>query len=68
MLMDCYAGIDVSLETSSVCVIDAAGRIVREDKVSSEPGALDAFLKGCGLDLVRVGRPRVRRLFQAGRP
>jgi transposase len=55
MLMDCHAGIDVSLETSSVCVIDAAGRIVREDKVPSEPGALGAFLRGRGLDLARVG-------------
>ncbi len=42
--MDHYAGIDVSLTTSSVCVLDAAGRIVREAKVASEPEALVAFL------------------------
>src|SRR3982751_4133059 len=31
--MEHYAGIDVSLERSSVCVVDATGRIVREDAV-----------------------------------
>ena len=35
--MEHYAGIDVSLDRSSVCVIDATGRIVREAKVPSEP-------------------------------
>ena len=40
--MDHYAGIDVSLESSSVCVVDASGRIVREAKVASEPEALIA--------------------------
>ena len=38
--MEHYAGIDVSLELSSVCVVDATGRIVREVKVASEPKAL----------------------------
>jgi predicted NBD/HSP70 family sugar kinase len=38
--MEHYAGIDVSLELSSVCVVDATGRIVREAKVASEPEAL----------------------------
>ena len=31
--MEQYAGIDVSLELSSVCVVDAQGKIVRETKV-----------------------------------
>jgi hypothetical protein len=38
--MDHYAGIDVSLECSSVCVVDGSGKIVREGKVASEPEAL----------------------------
>jgi transposase len=38
--MDHHVGIDVSLECSSVCVVDASGRIVREAKVASEPEAL----------------------------
>ncbi len=53
--MDHYAGIDVSLATSSVCILDAAGRIIREAKVASEPEALVAFLAGCGHHLARVG-------------
>lgn len=53
--MDHYAGIDVSLATSSVCILDATGRIVREAKVASEPEALVSFLTGCGYHLVRIG-------------
>jgi transposase len=37
--MDYYAGIDVSLEQSSVCVVDESGKIVREMKVASDPAA-----------------------------
>jgi transposase len=50
-----YVGIDVSLETSSICIVDAAGSVVRELKVASEPEALGAALKGEGLALGRVG-------------
>jgi hypothetical protein len=32
--MDQYAGIDLSLETSSVCLVDSAGKVVREAKVA----------------------------------
>ena len=53
--MDHYAGIDVSLATSSVCILDATGRIVREAKVASEPEALVSFLTGCGYHLARIG-------------
>jgi transposase len=50
-----YAGIDVSLERSSVCVVDATGRIVREAKVASAPEALIAWFGELGLEVVRVG-------------
>ena len=53
--MEHYAGIDVSLERSSVCVVDATGRIVRETKVASEPEALVVLLRQLGLPLARVG-------------
>jgi transposase len=53
--MEHHAGIDVSLELSSVCVVDAAGRIVREAKVASEPEALIAWFKDLGLGLARIG-------------
>jgi len=53
--MEHYAGIDVSLEQSSVCVVDATGRIVREAKVASEPLALIAWFDDLGVPLARVG-------------
>jgi transposase len=53
--MEHYAGIDVSLELSSVCVVDATGRILREAKVASEPDALIAWFHGLGLEVARVG-------------
>jgi transposase len=53
--MNHYAGIDVSLELSSVCVVDGTGRIIREGKVASEPVALIAWLRATGVGLERVG-------------
>jgi transposase len=53
--MNYYAGIDVSLEASSVCVIDGNGKIVREGKVASEPEALIAWFSSLGLGLTRIG-------------
>jgi transposase len=53
--MNYYAGIDVSLESSSVCVVDAAGKIVREAKVASEPEALIGWFWSLGVELTRIG-------------
>jgi len=39
-LVDHYAGIDVSLELSSVCIVDATGDIEKEAKVEGHPDAL----------------------------
>jgi hypothetical protein len=39
--MNYYAGIDVSLEESCICVIDANGKVVREGKVC--PGLDDVY-------------------------
>jgi transposase len=53
--MEHYAAIDVSLEWSSVCVVDAAGQIVREAKVRSEREALVAFFAQSGVGFARIG-------------
>lgn len=53
--MDYYAGIDVSLELSSVCVVDSSGKIVGETKVASEPEALLQHFADLGLPVIRVG-------------
>ena len=53
--MDYYAGIDVSLEASSVCVVDASGKIVKEAKVSSEPEDLTIWSKALPFEVARIG-------------
>jgi len=53
--MEQYAGIDVSLEQSSICVVDATGKIVREAKVASEPEALVRFFRQAGVAVTRIG-------------
>lgn len=50
--MEQYDGIDVSLERSSVCVVDGAGKVLREAKVPSDPEALARFFQ----DLDQVPR------------
>jgi transposase len=53
--MNYYMGIDVSLEYASVCIVDGSGKIVREDKVASEPEALISWCASLGLSLARIG-------------
>jgi transposase len=53
--MEHYAGIDVSLELSSICIVDASGKIIREGKAASEPEALIAWLGSLRLNLDRIG-------------
>ena len=43
--MDHFAGLDVSVKETSVCIVDDTGKILREVKVASEPEALLAVLK-----------------------
>jgi transposase len=53
--MEQYAGLDVSVEYTSVCVVDASGRVVREAKVPSEPEALIAWFRERGTPMERIG-------------
>src|SRR5260370_7093582 len=53
--MEYYAGIDVALECSTVCVVDGSGKIVREGIVGSEPEPLIGWFGSLGLGLTRVG-------------
>jgi hypothetical protein len=53
--MEHYAGIDVSLESASLCVVNATGRIVREAKVASEPEVLIGWFGALGFAVARIG-------------
>jgi hypothetical protein len=53
--MNHYVGIDVSLEASSVCVVDGNGEIACEGKIVSEPEDLIAWLRELNLELTRIG-------------
>jgi transposase len=53
--MEHFAGLDVSVNETSVCIVDGTGRIVREVKVASEPEALLAVLKGDVYHFKRIG-------------
>jgi hypothetical protein len=50
--MDHFAGLDVSVKETSVCILDDAGKIVKEVKGASEPQAL---LKVLGNPAKRIG-------------
>src|SRR5271168_3138770 len=53
--MDHFAGLDVSVKTTSVCIVDDTGKVVREVKVASEPQALLAVLKNPAYHFKRIG-------------
>ena len=53
--MKYYAGLDVSVKETSVCIVDEVGKIYRETKVVSHPDDLAAVLRGAGLRLERIG-------------
>jgi transposase len=54
-VMKHHAGIDVSLELSSVCILDDSGNVIREAKVASDPAALAKYFLGLETRVVRVG-------------
>ena len=53
--MEHHAAIDVLLESASICVVDAGGRIMREPKVASESEVLIGWFGGLGIAAARIG-------------
>src|SRR5262249_18528473 len=53
--MDYFAGLDVSVKETSICIVDDTGKIVREAKVASEPEAFLAALKKPAYHSKRIG-------------
>jgi len=66
--MDHFAGLDVSVKDTSICIVDDTGRILREVKVASEPDALVAVLTNRSYHFKRIGLeagPMSQWLFSA---
>jgi transposase len=53
--MDHFAGLDVSVKETNVCIVDDTGKIVREVKVANEPEALLAVLRNPAYPFKRIG-------------
>src|SRR5213082_3294660 len=53
--MDYFAGLDVSVKDTSVCIVDDTVRITREVKVASEPDALLTVLRNPAYRFKRIG-------------
>ena len=52
--MEKYVGLDVSMEETSVCVLDGGGNVVFEGKTSSQPDALRKLLRAKASDAARI--------------
>src|ERR1700741_2271969 len=66
--MDYFAGLDVSVKDTSVCIVGSTGKIIREVKVASEPEALLAVLNTPAYHFKRIGLeagPLAQWLFSA---
>ena len=50
-----FAGLDVSVKETSICIVDDTGKIAREVRVASEPEALLAALKDLAYHFRRIG-------------
>jgi transposase len=50
-----YAGLDVSVKETSICIVDETGKVCRELKVASHPEDLLRVLQDPAWNLVRVG-------------
>ena len=53
--MDHFAGLDLSVKDTSVCVVDGAGKVIREVKLASEPDALLQVLRNAAYYFKRIG-------------
>lgn len=53
--MKYYCGLDVSLNSTSICIVNHEGALIREGEVPTEPMAINQWLKALGLPMERVG-------------
>lgn len=70
-----YAGLDVSLEETAICIVDEAGTIVRELRALSDPeslvlalGAVELPMEWIGLEACSLSAWLHQGLTRAGLP
>jgi transposase len=65
--MEYFAGLDVAMEESAICVIDREGKVVLETKVTTDPDAIFKVLKPYVAKLRRIGHEAIVVAMAAGR-
>lgn len=50
-----YAGLDVSMNTTFICIVNEKGKVVKELEAASTPEAIDSFISGTGLKIGKIG-------------
>src|SRR5256714_2036947 len=53
--MQHYVGLDVSVKETSMCIVDKAGKVIREVKVATKPAEILAVLTEEALTIERIG-------------
>lgn len=53
--MSLYAGLDISVKTTAICVVDGSGRVLLETSVDSAPDAIAERLRECDQPFERIG-------------
>ncbi|HEV2349287.1 MAG TPA: IS110 family transposase [Terriglobia bacterium] len=53
--MNYYCGLDISLNSTSICIVNHEGELISEGEVPTEPAAINQWLKALGLPMERVG-------------
>ena len=53
--MNYYAGLDVSMKTTFICIVNEKGKVVRELEAESTPEAIDNYISRTGLKIEKVG-------------
>jgi len=53
--MSYYAGLDVSMNTTFICIVNEKGKVIKELESPSTPEAIDSYLSGTDLKIEKIG-------------
>ena len=53
--MNHYVGLDVSLKTVFICILNEKGKVIKEQEMASTPEGIAGFLMGTGLKIEKIG-------------